>query len=216
MSGRLGRYKDFAWFVGKYGRADFVTKAVAGDDTAASDPAAAEAFARDLESLGPTFIKLGQILWPCAGGAHRRRRDAHARADDNHDFRLSGDCDAAVPDGGRRWILDGLDDPGGRRPEDPYALSLRADWRPVGDEVSPADFFRDHFDSAEHGRHVERRVQRSAQDPFAPHRGGQDGERERRTDPRQHTRQLGHDDQRSNVCACCPIDAPQPARPGEY
>ena len=62
MSGRLGRYKDFAWFVAKYGRADFVTKAVAGDDAAASDPAVAEAFAGDLESLGPTFIKLGQIL----------------------------------------------------------------------------------------------------------------------------------------------------------
>lgn len=62
MSGRLARYKDFAWFVAKYGRADFVTKAMAGDDAAASDPAAAEAFATDLEPLGPTFIKLGQIL----------------------------------------------------------------------------------------------------------------------------------------------------------
>ena len=29
MSGRLTRYKDFAWFVAKYGRADFVTKAMA-------------------------------------------------------------------------------------------------------------------------------------------------------------------------------------------
>jgi ubiquinone biosynthesis protein len=47
---RLGRYKDIAWFVAKYGRSDF------------ADDAAAEEFASDLESLGPTFIKLGQLL----------------------------------------------------------------------------------------------------------------------------------------------------------
>ena len=62
MNGRLGRYKDLAWFVAKYGRADFVTKALHGEEAVSSDPAAAEAFAKDLESLGPTFIKLGQIL----------------------------------------------------------------------------------------------------------------------------------------------------------
>jgi ubiquinone biosynthesis protein len=62
VTGRLGRYKDIAWFVGKYGRAEFVTKALNGEDTVAADPAAAETFARDLESLGPTFVKLGQIL----------------------------------------------------------------------------------------------------------------------------------------------------------
>ena len=52
MSGkvaRLSRYRDVAWFLAKYGRADFAE----GE---------AEAFARDLESLGPTFIKLGQLL----------------------------------------------------------------------------------------------------------------------------------------------------------
>jgi ubiquinone biosynthesis protein len=65
MSGRLGRYKDFAWFVAKYGRADFVNKALHGEDAGSADPAsaeAAEAFVKDLESLGPTFVKLGQIL----------------------------------------------------------------------------------------------------------------------------------------------------------
>jgi len=61
-TGRLGRYKDMAWFVAKYGRAEFVTKALNGEDAPTADPAAAEAFARDLESLGPTFVKLGQIL----------------------------------------------------------------------------------------------------------------------------------------------------------
>jgi len=65
MSGRLGRYKDLAWFVAKYGRADFVNKALHGEDAGSADPAsadAAEAFVKDLESLGPTFVKLGQIL----------------------------------------------------------------------------------------------------------------------------------------------------------
>jgi ubiquinone biosynthesis protein len=62
MTGRLGRYKDLAWFVAKYGRADFVSRALHGDDVSSSDRAAADAFARDLESLGPTFIKLGQLL----------------------------------------------------------------------------------------------------------------------------------------------------------
>jgi len=52
MTGRLGRYKNLAWFVAKYGRADF----------AHADPEMAKGFADDLESLGPTFIKLGQIL----------------------------------------------------------------------------------------------------------------------------------------------------------
>jgi ubiquinone biosynthesis protein len=83
MSGRLGRYKDFAWFVAKYGRADFVTKAVAGDDTAPSDPAAAETFARDLESLGPTFIKLGQILSTRADLLPPAYLDALARLQDH-------------------------------------------------------------------------------------------------------------------------------------
>src|SRR5919109_648594 len=49
---RLGHYKDLAWFVAKYGRADL--------SQASADEA--EAFARDLEALGPTFIKLGQLL----------------------------------------------------------------------------------------------------------------------------------------------------------
>ena len=62
VTGRLGRYKDIAWFVAKYGRAEFVTKALNGEDTSSPDPVAAETFARDLEALGPTFVKLGQIL----------------------------------------------------------------------------------------------------------------------------------------------------------
>jgi ubiquinone biosynthesis protein len=52
VSERLSRYKDFARFLAKYGRAD-----VRDSNTADADE-----FARDIESLGPTFIKLGQLL----------------------------------------------------------------------------------------------------------------------------------------------------------
>ena len=63
LAERLSRYKDLAWFVAKYARADFVTRTV--DDAADPTPQEvvdARAFAADLESLGPTFIKLGQFL----------------------------------------------------------------------------------------------------------------------------------------------------------
>jgi len=60
---RLSRYFDFARFVAKYRRADFVTRASAGNGGATQgDAAEAQVFAADLERLGPTFIKLGQLL----------------------------------------------------------------------------------------------------------------------------------------------------------
>ena len=46
VTGRLGRYKDIAWFVAKYGRAEFVTRAFSGSETRSADATAAEAFAR--------------------------------------------------------------------------------------------------------------------------------------------------------------------------
>ena len=67
-SQHLKRYKDVALLLIKYGRRDLVN--VAGLDpaldeesspVAAVDPAAAE-LADDLERMGPTFIKLGQLL----------------------------------------------------------------------------------------------------------------------------------------------------------
>ena len=82
MGGRLGRYKDIAWFVAKYGRADFVTKPLNAGEAASSDPAAAAAFAKDLESLGPTFIKLGQILSTRADLLPPAYLDALARLQD--------------------------------------------------------------------------------------------------------------------------------------
>ena len=62
---RLSRYTDFARFLAKYGRTDFVTPAGdvdQQDPNQSGHPADAEEFARDIEALGPTFIKLGQLL----------------------------------------------------------------------------------------------------------------------------------------------------------
>ncbi len=63
----LKRYKDIARLLIKYGRADLAQ--VVADPTLPSDQAAAgvdsgkpEELARDLEAMGPTFIKLGQLL----------------------------------------------------------------------------------------------------------------------------------------------------------
>ena len=64
LASRLSRYRDFAKFVAKYRKADFVTHAgaAADGDEVPGDVAEAKAFAHDLEKLGPTFIKLGQLL----------------------------------------------------------------------------------------------------------------------------------------------------------
>jgi ubiquinone biosynthesis protein len=82
VTGRLGRYKNIAWFVAKYGRAEFVTRALNGEDAPTADPASAEGFARDLESLGPTFVKLGQILSTRADLLPPAYLDALARLQD--------------------------------------------------------------------------------------------------------------------------------------
>lgn len=65
---RLKRYKDVAMLLVKYGRSDLISAAglegsVLPDEIAAErETAPAEDLARDLEKLGPTFIKLGQLL----------------------------------------------------------------------------------------------------------------------------------------------------------
>ena len=66
---RLKRYKDVAMLLIKYGRSDLISAAglensVLPDEMAAESGAAApaEELAKDLEKLGPTFIKLGQLL----------------------------------------------------------------------------------------------------------------------------------------------------------
>jgi predicted unusual protein kinase regulating ubiquinone biosynthesis (AarF/ABC1/UbiB family) len=65
---RLKRYKDVAMLLIKYGRSDLISVAglegsVLPDEIVAeSEAAPAENLAADLEKLGPTFIKLGQLL----------------------------------------------------------------------------------------------------------------------------------------------------------
>ncbi len=64
----LRRYKDFAWLLFKYGRGDLVKRAglaelmPAEPQAAGKPPAEAEELAADIEALGTTFIKLGQLL----------------------------------------------------------------------------------------------------------------------------------------------------------
>jgi ubiquinone biosynthesis protein len=83
---RLSRYRDIAWFLAKYGRGDFLMPA--GTDAAVNESRAdvagnAEALARDLESLGPTFIKLGQLLSTRADLLPRPYIQALARLQDD-------------------------------------------------------------------------------------------------------------------------------------
>jgi ubiquinone biosynthesis protein len=83
--GRLSRYRDIAWFLAKYGRADFLSYASL-DGTIPEPPpdasANAEALVRDLESLGPTFIKFGQLLSTRADLLPRPYIEALARLQD--------------------------------------------------------------------------------------------------------------------------------------
>src|SRR5882672_447466 len=65
---RLKRYKDVAMLLIKYGRSDLISQAGLEDSVqldeikAEAESASAEELAADLEKLGPTFIKLGQLL----------------------------------------------------------------------------------------------------------------------------------------------------------
>src|SRR5438876_6092558 len=65
----LARYKDLLALVLRYGRSDLLKRAqieeVLGDeiaDATSATVATAEDFAKHLEKLGPTFVKLGQLL----------------------------------------------------------------------------------------------------------------------------------------------------------
>jgi predicted unusual protein kinase regulating ubiquinone biosynthesis (AarF/ABC1/UbiB family) len=68
IPGHWKRYKDIAWLLVKHGRSDLVRDLDWGGEPLPDAPAApnaqadAEELARDLEKLGPTFIKLGQVL----------------------------------------------------------------------------------------------------------------------------------------------------------
>ncbi len=64
----LRRYKDFAFLLLRYGRGDLVKRAGLSEllpeeqEALGRPPPEAEAFARDIEKLGTTYIKLGQLL----------------------------------------------------------------------------------------------------------------------------------------------------------
>lgn len=61
----LRRYRDMAWLLWKHGRQDLVVSSGLNGQLRAEksvDAGNPETFARDLESLGPTFVKIGQLL----------------------------------------------------------------------------------------------------------------------------------------------------------
>jgi ubiquinone biosynthesis protein len=64
----LNRYRQIAWLLAKYGRSDLVKQTGLESTLEAQRPtppkqaAKADELAADLESLGPTFVKLGQLL----------------------------------------------------------------------------------------------------------------------------------------------------------
>ena len=86
----LKRYKDIAWLFMKYGRSDLV-KQVGLDETLKDEDGAivetgtakAEDLASDLEKMGPTFIKLAQLLSTRADLLPQPYLDALARLQDD-------------------------------------------------------------------------------------------------------------------------------------
>src|SRR5204863_8441422 len=85
---RLKRYKDVAKLLIKYGRSDLLSQAgleetVLADEMVTPTVANADELAKDLESLGPTFIKLGQILSTRADLLPAAYLDALSRLQDN-------------------------------------------------------------------------------------------------------------------------------------
>src|SRR2546421_13084709 len=68
-SSHLKRYKEIGLLLFKYGRSDLVEQMRIEDDlglgevkTASAGEAKPEQLAADLEAMGPTFVKLGQVL----------------------------------------------------------------------------------------------------------------------------------------------------------
>src|SRR5437773_11610425 len=64
----LNRYRQMGWLLAKYGRSDLVKETgleetlTAEERVTQKEAAKADELAADLEKLGPTFVKLGQLL----------------------------------------------------------------------------------------------------------------------------------------------------------
>src|SRR5690349_23581795 len=64
----LTRYRQIAWLLAKYGRSDLVKSSgleetlQAEERVTPKEAAKADELAADLEKLGPTFVKIGQLL----------------------------------------------------------------------------------------------------------------------------------------------------------
>ncbi|HVD00596.1 MAG TPA: AarF/ABC1/UbiB kinase family protein [Candidatus Dormibacteraeota bacterium] len=85
----LKRYRDLAWLLAKYGRPEMVREAGLEEAIDRDRPASqevtpeGEALARDLESLGPTYIKLGQLLSTRSDLLPEKYLEALTRLQDN-------------------------------------------------------------------------------------------------------------------------------------
>ncbi|MEY2496843.1 MAG: ubiquinone biosynthesis protein [Verrucomicrobiota bacterium] len=85
----LNRYRQIAWLFVKYGRSDLVKESGLDETLAAEqrvspkEAAKASELADDLEKLGPTFVKLGQLLSTRVELMPRAYIEALARLQDN-------------------------------------------------------------------------------------------------------------------------------------
>jgi predicted unusual protein kinase regulating ubiquinone biosynthesis (AarF/ABC1/UbiB family) len=97
----LKRYKDVVFLIAKYGRSDFLKEAPLIDDPLACGdlptvPPEARELADDLEKLGPTFVKLGQLLSTRADFIPPAYMEALARLQDHVEPFSFGEVEAIV------------------------------------------------------------------------------------------------------------------------